>query len=127
MMKVRPTFYTFILSKEFENRNEILDEIISYLQTMNIEIDEHKDFCIKYDKYFMTFLGSVLSDTEASEVNKKDILKIMYAMLNNQNYYGLISKQIPNILLEYSPTSSNRNYAAYLLDKVINLTSEYQK
>ena len=55
MMKVRPTFYTFILSKEFENRNEILDEIISYLQTMNIEIDEHKDFCIKYDKYFIFY------------------------------------------------------------------------
>ena len=46
MKKVKPTFYSFLFAKEFENRNQILDEIMSYTETMNNEIDEHKGISV---------------------------------------------------------------------------------
>ncbi|EKE40117.1 hypothetical protein ENUP19_0046G0047 [Entamoeba nuttalli] len=122
ILKIKPTLYSFILIKNFETRYEILGGLLAFIRTMDREVDGYVDFCIKNDKYFVPFLQEALIDPEVSQEQKRNILFTIKTMLNNTQLAGVVSSFIPSVMLEYSPTTPNRDLAAFILFRIVNLT-----
>ncbi|ELP86453.1 Rho/RAC guanine nucleotide exchange factor, putative [Entamoeba invadens IP1] len=119
--KVKPTYYLFLLDKEFEHQDDVHDTVVEILRSMDREYSDYIERLLQYDEYATKILARFLENVETTEYNKKSILFTVKNMTKHKQYAATWYTLMPSVMMEYSPNSENRQIAAYILDQMVGL------